>query len=130
MSIRPVRLQLSRRAGFNLQELSRAINGREAVSVTRSGVFRGLFGNPWRVGEGTGMSREQAVALHRTWITGAASDAEVGDETAALRRRVLVLLPELAGKNLACTCPLPRPYEADICHAAILIELANPDPEA
>ena len=32
---------------------------------------------------------------------------------------------ELAGKNLACWCPLPAPGEPDICHAAVLLELAN-----
>lgn len=31
----------------------------------------------------------------------------------------------LAGWNLACWCPLPRPGEPDWCHAAVLLELAN-----
>jgi hypothetical protein len=125
MPIRPVRLQLSRRKGFDLQEISRAANGLEAVNVSRGGAGRGLFGNPWRVDSGPGMSREQVVALHRAWITGVASDAEVGHEAAARRRDVLQHLPELRGKNLACTCPLPAPYEPDCCHAAVLLEIAN-----
>lgn len=33
--------------------------------------------------------------------------------------------PELAGKNLACWCPLDQP-----CHADVLLELANATPEA
>ncbi len=33
--IRPIRLQLSRQKGFNLQEISRAANGLEAVNVAR-----------------------------------------------------------------------------------------------
>ena len=32
---------------------------------------------------------------------------------------------ELAGKNLACWCPLPGPYEDDECHAAVLLKIAN-----
>ena len=39
----PIRLQLSRRAGFDLQALSRASNGLPAVNVARPG----LFGNPF-----------------------------------------------------------------------------------
>jgi hypothetical protein len=31
---------------------------------------------------------------------------------------------ELKGKNLACWCPKDNPYE-DICHAAILLKIAN-----
>lgn len=32
---------------------------------------------------------------------------------------------ELAGKDLACWCPLPEPGEIDWCHARILLEVAN-----
>ena len=32
---------------------------------------------------------------------------------------------ELAGKDLCCWCPLPKPRETDYCHAAVLIEVAN-----
>jgi hypothetical protein len=31
---------------------------------------------------------------------------------------------ELAGKNLACWCPHDDPYE-DVCHAAVLLGIAN-----
>ncbi len=41
------------------------------------------------------------------------------------RRAVLEALPALRGKNLACWCPLPGHGEPDICHAALLLELAN-----
>lgn len=34
---------------------------------------------------------------------------------------------ELAGKNLACWCPLPDPRETDWCHARILLNIANRD---
>jgi hypothetical protein len=32
---------------------------------------------------------------------------------------------ELAGKDLACWCPLPEPGQPDHCHASILLALAN-----
>lgn len=32
---------------------------------------------------------------------------------------------DLAGRDLACWCPLPEPGETDWCHAAVLLELAN-----
>ena len=34
-------------------------------------------------------------------------------------------LADLAGKNLACWCPLPEPGQPDWCHAAVLLRLAN-----
>lgn len=35
------------------------------------------------------------------------------------------IIKYLRGKNLACWCKLPKPGEPDICHAAVLLELAN-----
>lgn len=48
---RPVRLQLSRKAGFRLQEHSRAVNGLEAVKVDRTTPL----GNPFVVGSQSGI---------------------------------------------------------------------------
>jgi hypothetical protein len=36
-----------------------------------------------------------------------------------------VVRRELAGKSLACWCPLPAEGEPDICHAAVLLDIAN-----
>lgn len=47
MTDRPVRLQLSRKKGFRLQEASRALNGLEAVNVARPS----RWGNPFKVGK-------------------------------------------------------------------------------
>jgi hypothetical protein len=33
---------------------------------------------------------------------------------------------ELAGKDLACWCKLPAAGEPDVCHAAVLLSVANP----
>ncbi|MDX2702188.1 DUF4326 domain-containing protein [Streptomyces sp. PA03-6a] len=46
------------------------------------------------------------------------------------RRRILADLHLLRGKDLACTCPLPEPGQPDHCHAAVLLQLANPTKEA
>lgn len=111
---RPQRIQLSRKAGFNLQATSMALNGLPAVSVARPG----RWGNPFKVGgtihRGLDFSgRDQivrdaahAVQLFRGWLF---SRSPVND-----------LAPKLRGKNLACWCALDQP-----CHADVLLELAN-----
>lgn len=100
----PVRLQLSRRKGFDLQLLSLATNGLPARSVARPG----LFGNQWRVGTPNAPTAADAVRLFRQ------HDA---------RRLVKHFGSELVGHNLACWCPLDQP-----CHADVLLELANANP--
>jgi hypothetical protein len=128
--MKPVRLQLSRRKGFNLQEHSLATNGLSAVNVARPG----RWGNPY-------------VAL-RTWCHGgypllgiepfqAATRDEADREGARVAvamfrdewQRVLTWptthpsrcdLEGLRGKNLACWCQPGAP-----CHADVLLELAN-----
>ena len=45
------------------------------------------------------------------------------------RRVILDGLPDLRGRDLACTCPLPEPGQPDHCHGAVLLRLAN-DPAA
>jgi hypothetical protein len=74
------------------------------VCVTRPG----RWGNPYRVED---HGRAEAVALFRQYVLG---DAAL---LAAVRR-------ELRGRDLACWC---RP--AELCHADVLLELANPKPE-
>lgn len=124
---RRVRLQLSRKTGFDLQAWSRATNGLEAVSVARPG----RHGNPWAIRfygrwrvEGPGLplggvicgneegARMVAVRLFREGV------ARWSAEGVEATRRAL------AGKNLACWCAPGAP-----CHADVLIELANPEPE-
>jgi len=118
-TILPVRLQLSRRAGFNLQMVSHAVNGRAAVNCARPGPW----GNPYTIAE---WGREQAIALHRTALTCGRELLADNPEALAWRDRTLARIGELTGKNLACWCPLPPPYERDRCHTAVYFELANP----
>ena len=100
---RPVRLQLSRTKGFNLQTYSRAVNGLPAVNCARPGKW----GNPYRVG------------------TCLIPDARTAVEVFAANLPLTFKGYELRGKNLACWCHLPAAGEPDICHAAVLLELAN-----
>ncbi|UPY35531.1 DUF4326 domain-containing protein [Sediminicoccus sp. KRV36] len=101
----PIRLRLSRAKGFDLQLLSRSINGLPARSVGRPSKW----GNPYRIGPDT---RAEAVAKFRAWI---------GEYPAT----ATVIRDDLRGHNLACWCPLPKPGEPDHCHAAVLLEVAN-----
>ena len=43
------------------------------------------------------------------------------------RRDLLASLPDLRGFNLARWCRLPENGELDVCHAAVLLRLANGD---
>jgi Domain of unknown function (DUF4326) len=81
-----------------------------------------LFGTPFSVKE---YGHDRAVASHRAWLTGTSIGKELPKELLQRRRAVLEALPALRGKNLACWCPLPGHGEPDICHAALLLELAN-----
>jgi hypothetical protein len=110
----PVRLQLSRRKGFNLQKASLAANGLPAVSVGRPS----RWGNPYKVEpafEGDGIklpeiTAETAVVLFRErW-------QRTLNNFPSMRER----LETLRGKNLACWCRPGAP-----CHADVLLELAN-----
>lgn len=110
MSIRPVRLQLSRRPGFNLQALSRETNGLDAVNVARPS----MDGNDFVVGrDGTAA---ECVAQHR---------AQIEEACARDPQACELMWKRLRGRNLACWCPLPAAGALDICHAATLLELAN-----
>ena len=109
---RPVRLQLSRRKGFDLQAWSREVNGLPAVSVARPTKW----GNPFPVCKDR--TPERAVfQFHSEWIDALAHPLG----SVVLRSE----LHELRNRNLACWCALPKEGEPDICHAAILLELAN-----
>lgn len=111
---RPV--QLSRMAGWRMPP--------NTVSVARPTVF----GNPFRPGGLIGM--DMAVSLHRTWLEAETAE-ELGHTGSAAkllndrRAEVMRRLPELRGKNLACWCPCPAPYQRDRCHRAVLMEMAN-----
>lgn len=117
--VRPVRMQVSRKAGFNLQQASHAINGLPATLVTRPG----RWGNPFsidavavRYGLDRAAAQAKAVAMAADWLRGTLDPSlSPGDPPSrdSIRR-------ELGGHNLACWCRPGTP-----CHADVLIELAN-----
>ncbi|MBD8066705.1 DUF4326 domain-containing protein [Devosia sp. PTR5] len=115
--MKPVRLVLSRRSGFDLQALSQTTNGLQAQSVARPG----RWGNPFSVGaiaEEMGIpadaARAEAVRRHRLWLAGQLEIDRPPPDPATIRA-------ELGGKNLACWCSSDGP-----CHADTLISVANP----
>lgn len=119
MSGKPQRMQLSRKAGFNLQATSRALNGLPARRITRPG----RWGNPFtiedtarRYGLDAEAAQAKAVALCAAWLRGSLDEKlSPGPPPSRLEVR-----RELAGHNLACWCRPGTP-----CHADILIEIAN-----
>ena len=145
--VKPVRLQLSRKQGFDLQKVSRETNGLPAVSVARPSTF----GNPcvcsrpygcphcaefereaWQDDEGEVDPLRCCVDVYRHYVESGLKGAPT--KTGRLwfglqavighpyRRKLIARLPELAGKNLACWCKPGAP-----CHADVLLELANPE---
>ena len=89
-----------------------------------------IFGNPFTIEK---LEPPRAVELYRSWLMKELSDSDIEKRYPAVvakhlfARRVAVLnaLPKLRGKNLGCWCALPYAGEADVCHASVLLELAN-----
>ena len=116
---RPQRMQLSRKAGFNLVAASLALNGLPAKLITRPG----RWGNPFtiddtakRYGLDHAAAQIKAVELCGQWLRGTLYPAL---SPGAPPSRA-VIRAELQGHNLACWCKAGTP-----CHADTLIELAN-----
>lgn len=118
--MKPLRLQLSRKKGFNLQAASMAQNGLEAVNVARPS----RWGNPWVVGQIACSCRSAGECTHNSFRCSDAASAVAcyRDWTKSWTnpRGLLSQLPKLRGKNLACWCKPGAP-----CHADVLLELAN-----
>jgi hypothetical protein len=112
----PVRIVLSRRAGFDLQAISHALNGLPAQSVARPGPW----GNPFTIDDvatETGLDKDaaqaEAVTRYGRWVRGEIDGPKAAPDRAKVRA-------ELAGKNLACWC-----REGTPCHVDTLLKLAN-----
>ncbi|HEY4203032.1 MAG TPA: DUF4326 domain-containing protein [Devosiaceae bacterium] len=119
--MKPARLQLSRKRGFDLQAASQGLNRLSAQVVSRPG----RWGNPFAIAdvaarEGLDVvaARARAVAMYGEWLEGGLDEAlSPGDAPSHA-----TIVAELAGKNLACWCSLDGP-----CHADVLLRIANPD---
>lgn len=117
--IRPVRLQLSRRKGFKLQEHSRAVNGLECVNCARPSPYS----NPHRIGPEC--DRETSLRRFRSAWEEALKSSRTHPRHPPMPFGEPVFLGPLKQKNLACWC---KP--GDPCHADVLLEIANTAPPA
>ncbi len=97
MTRRPARIQLRRTAGWRKPE--------GAIGVSRPS----RWGNPHPFERPTREERARVVELYRRDLGAGCLAFTEGD----VRR-------ELAGRDLACWCPLDGP-----CHADVLLEVAN-----
>ncbi len=116
----PFRLQRKRTRGFELPY--------GTVCVTRPGKWGNWFSGPdaveayreaWRVilnGERTRFTMTTKVMIGQRVFNASLLGVPAWEEMQALRGE----LAKLAGRRLACYCPLDRP-----CHADVLCELAN-----
>lgn len=102
---RPCRIQLSRAKGWRKPA--------GAVVVSRPSKW----GNPFLPSVFGGMGQDSAALA----VTAFSVDLVGG----RLKVSVADVRRELRGKDLACWCPLPADGKPDICHAAVLIEVAN-----
>jgi len=132
--VKPVRLQLSRRNGFDLQAWSREVNGLPAVKANRSTKL----GNPFAVTKATTARNGKT---EDAWVVGSWNGPamwirptrEEALDISIRAYQAWIAKPENAGalaiargKNIACWCDL-----GNLCHVNVIIELANIDaPEA
>lgn len=105
--MKPQRIQLSRKAGFNLQAVSLKLNGLPAVNCARPS----RWGNPFVIKfdphtDYSPQTAAEAVKMYRAHV-------DKGFMRIKIRN-------ELRGKNLACWCKLSEP-----CHCIPLLEIAN-----
>lgn len=121
---RPVRIQLSRRKGFNLQDHSKALNGLECVVVARPTKW----GNPFKIGRPYPAPCEAVrnfksmITTHGWWIP-VPMPWPKGMVPTCDATTLQDVKKELRGKNLACWC------KDSPCHADVLLELANEEEE-
>lgn len=121
----PRRIQRKRTKGWRMPE--------GAVYVGRPGKW----GNPFKVGERTHlwhMSAAYPFQPYRDWFTVGHAEQATGLYRKTITQpgefhmdnvyspTTLAIRTELAGKDLACWCPLDQP-----CHADVLLEIANGD---
>lgn len=100
----PVRIQLSRKKGFRLQEHSLAVNGLPAVKVDRTTIW----GNNFSVEDFD--SAEACVDMF---------EHDLAKFACFHHDKFDVYIRPLIGKNLACWCKAGSP-----CHADVLLNEA------
>lgn len=104
--MKPQRIQLSRKKGFDLQRVSMDLNGLPAVNCARPSKW----GNPYKIGD-EGIPDNMAAKCAFRNFTFRTAKGVVLMQDAKI---------ELRGKNLACFCRLDQP-----CHVDVILEVAN-----
>lgn len=132
----PHRVQLSRQKGwrkpdntvvvarpskfgnpFTIGSFKQVRGGRREFSVSVMGGIRSYI-------QSQRYARQIATDEYRAWLAKSTLDPYAHHWTLIERHAyVTEHLHELRGKNLACWCPLDQP-----CHADVLLEIANGDP--
>lgn len=116
----PRRIQRRRTKGWTLARAADPFRGGKIVDRSSR------YGNPCKVGlmQEMGYLDPHAAAAEnfRTWLNGDRFGAPT-DEADHRRDRILASLPQLRGKDLACTC---RPDQT--CHGDYLLDRANMPP--
>ena len=117
----PKRIQMSRQHPWRADNPDAVIIARPSKwgnpyavrPVSKRGPFDVYVGD-WFCGQATDLQRAREIAVER--FRYAIGQSFHGLDIAQARA-------ELAGRDLACWCPLDQP-----CHADVLLELANGDP--
>lgn len=115
----PKRIQLRRTKGWR--------KPKGVIVVARPSKW----GNPFKVedcieagfADTVEQAREVCVGAFRDWLNGNRWADGSGPDADHRYAAYVAALPELAGHDLACWCPLDQP-----CHADVLLELANRGP--
>lgn len=132
--IQPVRIQMKRSNGFNLQEHSKSINGLECVLVSRPSKF----GNPFKLmGDMVYVDAGHRRKILSKWVLYYQDGGHIVEDVVILFQHLLFSpdwheiepeikerfiwmrdnISQLKGKNLACYCKLDC-----TCHADILLK--------
>jgi len=110
----PIRIQRKRTKGWRMPE--------NTVSVCRPGKWGNpfqikVFGDEFWIVADIGIVSDVCVSLESARKRAV---SRFGDRVNILPEFRAEIKSELAGKNLACFCPLDQP-----CHADVLLEIAN-----
>lgn len=121
----PQRVQLSRRKGWRLPpntiSVARPTKWGNPYQVKPAPAAYALDHPAWIVVEHWEGQRITRGGWHRSKQTATEAAVRLFAATAAAGS----IRDQLAGRNLACWCPLPEPGQPDWCHAAVLLRLAN-----
>jgi hypothetical protein len=116
----PRRLQLSRSLKFDLQRISKSLNGLAAIRIDRKSGWENPF-----------LDGTDSIEMFRRWLKGEMPAEELVRYSGRgrlsscgwltnRRQKLLNAMPSLRGKNIACWCKL-----CDPCHGDVLLEMAN-----